>query len=293
MNRKKNYIYHLVAICTVAVWGLTFISTKVLIVHGLSPQEIFLLRFLIAYVGIWFISPRRLFADCWKDELWLLLGGITGGSFYFLTENTALGITLATNVSFIVCSTPLLTALLSLWVDKEERATKSLLGGSLLALLGMGLVVYNGSFVLKISPLGDFLALLAALAWAFYSLIMRRMFSRYGTTFITRKIFFYGLVTILPAFWVHPWQFPLAGLLEPAVLLNVLFLGVLASLICFVVWNVVLKRLGTVRASNYIYLNPLFTLLGSAFLLDERLTVMALVGVACILGGMYYAGKNR
>lgn len=82
MNEKKNYTYHLIAIFTVGVWGLTFISTKVLIANGLSPKEIFLLRFLIAYIGIWFISPRKLFANNWKDELWLLLGGITGGSVY-------------------------------------------------------------------------------------------------------------------------------------------------------------------------------------------------------------------
>lgn len=87
MNAMKNYTYHLVAVLTVGIWGLTFISTKVLIGHGLSPQEIFLLRFLIAYMGIWLISPRKLFADNWKDEFWMFLGGMTGGSFYFLKEN--------------------------------------------------------------------------------------------------------------------------------------------------------------------------------------------------------------
>lgn len=288
----KKSVYHLVAILTVAVWGLTFISTKVLIGQGLTPQEIFLLRFLIAYVGIWFLSPRRLFADGWRDELWLLAGGVTGGSFYFLTENMALGITLATNVSFIVCTTPLLTTLLSLLIYKKEKATGALLGGSLLALLGVALVVYNGSFVLKISPAGDFLSLLAALSWAFYSLIMKKMTGRYGTVFITRKIFFYGVLTILPVFLFRPWQFDVAGLLQPAVWTNLLFLGVLASLICFAVWNVVLKQLGAVRASNYIYLNPLFTMVGSAFLLGERLTAVAFAGTLCILGGVYWAGRK-
>ena len=292
MNPKKNYTYHIIAILVVGIWGLTFISTKVLIEHGLSPQEIFLLRFLIAYLGIWFISPHKLFADNWKDELWLLLGGVTGGSFYFLTENTALEITLATNVAFIVCTAPLLTTILSLLVYKKEKATAGLIAGSLLALIGVALVVYNGHFVLKISPLGDFLTLLAALSWAFYSLIMKKMFGRYRTTFITRKIFFYGVLTVLPAFLIHPWQFSLSGLLQPAVWMNLLFLGVLASLICFVVWNIVLKQLGTVRASNYIYLNPLFTLVGSAILLNEHLTVMSLMGAMLILGGVYWAGRR-
>lgn len=292
MHTTKNYIYHLIAILTVGIWGLTFISTKVLIEHGLSPQEIFLLRFLMAYLGIWFISPRRLFADNWKDELWLLWGGVTGGSFYFFTENTALEITLATNVAFIVCTAPLLTTILSLLIYKKEKATAGLVGGSLLALVGVALVVYNGHFILKISPLGDFLTLLAAFSWAFYSLIMKKMSGRYRTTFITRKIFFYGILTILPAFILHPWQFSLSGLWQPAVWMNLLFLGVLASLVCFVVWNIILKQLGTVRASNYIYLNPLFTLIGSAVLLDEQFTVMSLMGAMLILGGVYWAGKR-
>lgn len=292
MHTTKNYIYHLMAILTVGIWGLTFISTKVLIEHGLSPQEIFLLRFLMAYLGIWFISPRKLFADNWKDELWLLWGGVTGGSFYFFTENTALEITLATNVAFIVCTAPLLTTILSLLIYKKEKATAGLVGGSLLALVGVALVVYNGHFILKISPLGDFLTLLAAFSWAFYSLIMKKMSGRYRTTFITRKIFFYGILTILPAFILHPWQFSLSGLWQPAVWMNLLFLGVLASLVCFVVWNIILKQLGTVRASNYIYLNPLFTLIGSAVLLDEQFTVMSLMGAMLILGGVYWAGKR-
>lgn len=292
MNTKNSYTYHLIAILVVGIWGLTFISTKVLIGHGLSPQEIFLLRFLIAYLGIWFISPRKLFADNWKDEGWLVLGGITGGSLYFLTENMALGITMATNVAFIVCTAPLLTTLLSLLIYKKEKATGNLIGGSLLALVGVALVVYNGSFVLKISPFGDFLTLLAALSWAFYSLIMKKMAGRYRITFITRKIFFYGVVTILPAFFFRPFQLNVSLLLQPSVLFNLLFLGILASLICFAVWNVVLKQLGTVRASNYIYLNPLFTLVGSAFLLGERLTVVALVGAMLILGGVYLAGRK-
>ena len=292
MHTTKNYIYHLIAILTVGIWGLTFISTKVLIEHGLSPQEIFLLRFLMAYLGIWFISPRKLFADNWKDELWLLWGGVTGGSFYFFTENTALEITLATNVAFIVCTAPLLTTILSLLIYKKEKATAGLVGGSLLALVGVALVVYNGHFILKISPLGDFLTLLAAFSWAFYSLIMKKMSGRYRTTFITRKIFFYGILTILPAFILHPWQFSLSGLWQPAVWMNLLFLGVLAALVCFVVWNIILKQLGTVRASNYIYLNPLFTLIGSAVLLDEQFTVMSLMGAMLILGGVYWAGKR-
>ncbi len=291
MELKYGY-YHLIAILTVSIWGLTFIATKILIGYGLTPQEIFFYRFLIAYAGIWIISPKRLFANCWKDELWLMAGGIFGGSLYFFTENTALGITQASNVSFLICTAPLLTTILSLLFYKSEKATKGLIGGSLLALAGVGLVVFNGSVILKISPVGDLLTLLAALSWAFYSLIIRKMTGRYPTVFITRKIFFYGVLTILPAFLLHPLQPDLDILLKPIVLSNLLFLAVLASLICYVLWNVVLKQLGTVRASNYIYLNPLVTMVASMMILQEQITLFALIGAGCIVCGVYLAERK-
>ena len=81
MELKHGY-YHLIAILVVAIWGLTFISTKVLINHGLTPQEIFFYRFLIAYLGIWVFSPKRLFTSNWKDELWLMAGGFFGGDVF-------------------------------------------------------------------------------------------------------------------------------------------------------------------------------------------------------------------
>ena len=272
--------------------GIDFYITKILIQHGLTPQEIFFYRFLIAYIGIWFISPRRLFTHRWKDEFWLMAGGIFGGSLYFFTENTALEITQASNVSFIICTAPLLTTILSLLFYKNEKATKGLIGGSLLALVGVGLVVFNGSVVLKISPVGDLLTLLAALSWAFYSLIIKKMAGCYPTVFITRKIFFYGMLTILPAFCIHPLRSDFSMLLQSTVLLNLLFLAILASLVCFVLWNVVLKQLGTVRASNYIYLNPLVTMVASALILQEHITLIALAGAACILLGVYLAEKK-
>lgn len=291
MELKHGY-YHLIAILTVSIWGLTFIATKVLIGYGLTPQEIFFYRFLIAYAGIWIISPKRLFANRWKDEFWLMAGGIFGGSLYFFTENTALGITQASNVSFLICTAPLLTTILSLLFYKSEKATKGLIGGSLLALAGVGLVVFNGSVILKISPVGDLLTLLAALSWAFYSLIIRKMTGRYPTVFITRKIFFYGVLTILPAFLLHPLQPDLDILLQPIVLSNLLFLAVLASLICYVLWNVVLKQLGTVRASSYIYLNPLVTMVASVIILHEQITWITLLGAGCIIFGVYQAEKK-
>lgn len=198
--------YHVMAAVTVMIWGTTFVATKVLIKYGLSPVDILFYRFLLAYICIWFFSPRVLLAKSWQDELRFVGLGLCGGSLYFVAENTALGMTLASNVSLIICTTPILTALLAPFFYKGDKLKARLIGGSLMALIGVGLVVFNGSFILQLSPVGDILTLIAALMWAFYCLLLRRMNTHYPTLFITRKVFFYGLVTLLPLFLVYPLQ---------------------------------------------------------------------------------------
>ena len=217
---------------------------------------------------------------------------MTGGTLYFLTENTALSLTQTTNVAFIICMTPLLTTALSLLTDRKEKASKQLMAGSVIALLGVALLIFNGSFVLKLSPLGDFLTLCAGLSWAIYSLIIRKLSGHYPAVFITRKVFFYGILTGLPTFLVHPFQFPLSGFANPVIWANLLFLAVLASLICFVAWNIVLKQLGAIQSSNYLYLNPLFTTIAASLILEEQLTVFAVAGVGLVLGGVYFAARK-
>ena len=289
---KSKLIFHLIAIATVAIWGTTFVSTKILIQHGLTPSEIFFYRFVLAYICMWSISRKKLFANRIKDELLLFLAGLCGGTIYFLTENTALGITLASNVSLIVCTSPILTTFLSYLFKRKEPFTRHLLYGSFMALIGVGLVVFNGSFILKINPLGDFLSLTAALMWAFYCLILKQLDSRYSTVFITRKVFFYGIMTTLPVFLFRPLHWDTSLMLQPVVWGNLLFLGIIASMLCFISWNACVKELGAVQSTNYIYIVPLVTLLTSAIIIDEKITVIALSGCFLILCDVYLAERK-
>ena len=202
MNQKL--LWHLLAVGVVAVWGTTFVNTKILYNSGLTPSEIFFLRFLIAYVAIWFISPRKLFTNSWRDEGTMLLLGITGGSLFFVAENSAVALTYVNNVSFITSTSPLVTVILGIVFVKSIKATWTLIVGSLIALVGVGLVIFNGSFILHLNPWGDLLALLTAVCWAVYTLLMKSVSERYSAVFITRKLFFYGLLTVLPMFLIDP-----------------------------------------------------------------------------------------
>jgi drug/metabolite transporter (DMT)-like permease len=293
MESKLMVKYHLIAILTVLIWGGTFVNSKILILNGMTPEEIFMVRFIIAYLCIWIISPKKLWCHNWKDEAWMLLLGITGGSLYFVSENMAVGISYVNNVSFIVCTAPLLTTILAIIFLKDVKATWQLITGSLLALAGVGLVIFNGHFVLKLNPLGDMLALCASVCWAVYSLLMKGVSDRYGPVVITRKVFGYGILTMLPVFAVKPWKFPIEGFTHVEVWGNLLFLGFVASFLCFLLWSWAIKRIGALKTSNYVYLNPITTVVASAIVLHEPTNWLAIVGSAMILGGVYLANADR
>ncbi|GJG65478.1 membrane protein [Prevotella lacticifex] len=294
MNENhKKILYHLIAVVVALTWGCTFVNSKILILHGMSPEEIFTVRFIIAYLCIWIFTPRRLFADNLRDEARMALLGITGGSLYFVAENTAIGISYVNNVSFIVCTAPLATTLLAIAIFRDVHATWKIITASILAVIGVGMVIFNGRFVLHLNPLGDALALCACLCWAVYSLLLRGVSKRYGAVFITRKVFFYGLLTMLPFFAVKPWTFPLAKFTDTAVWGNLLFLGLVASYICFLLWSWVTKKIGALKTTNYVYLNPISTVVVSAIFLDEPMKPMSFIGSLLILAGVFVANRQK
>ncbi len=297
INRNSRSFAHFLAAFIVCIWGVTFVNTKCLIRAGLGVNEIFLLRFSIAYVCItlWsvFKGKFRLWADSLKDEIYFVLLGISGGSLYFSTENMAVGHTMVNNVSFIICTAPVMTIFLARVFTRSVTITKRLLCGTFIALLGVAIVIFNGHFVLQLNPLGDFLALTAAFCWAIYSLLIKKVSGRYSSLFLTRKVFIYGVLTILPVFIFQGWQFPLSGFSQPIVWANLLFLGFVASFLCFLLWSWVISRIGALKTSNYIYLNPVTTVVASAVVLDEPMTFLSVVGSLLILIGVYLANSRR
>lgn len=291
MFKNRVLLFHLLTACTVIIWGTTFVATKVLLQHGLGPIEIMFYRFVLAYVCLLILSHKRLWADHWKDECLLILSGLTGGTLYFIAENTALGITQASNVALLVCTTPIFTALLARWVYKEPLR-RNMMIGSLIALVGVGLVVFSGSVILQINPLGDFLSILAALMWAFYCLVLKPLSGRYSTSFITRKVFFYSIASLMIYFCFDPLTIKMDILLQPVVCLNLLFLGVVASMLCFIAWNAAVKVLGPSQTASYIYVQPFSTLVLSSIILSEVITVTSMIGALCIIGGVYLAERH-
>ena len=292
----KRFLPHLIAFIVVAIWGVTFVCTKLLLLGGLTAAQIFILRFIIAYLlllGYSLSKGIHWLSNSWRDELNMMALGVFGGSLYFLTENSAMNYTTTTNTSIIVSLCPLFASAIIGAFYKTERLNRWQTVGTVMAALGVIMVVMNGHFVLHLSPLGDALAFGACMCWAFYSLLIIPVSKRYPTVFITRKVFFYGLLSMIPYIILHPDLNIQLVINKPTLLANLLFLGCVASMLCYVAWNWVLKRLGAVVATNYVYLNPVTTIVFAWMVLNEQITVWFIIGTILILYGMYLVNTKR
>lgn len=288
MNNRLGW--HALALLVACIWGSTFVASKVLLMAGLTPAQIMTFRFLIAWILMLPWCHKQFLTNI-KDELCFLALGLTGGSFYFLAENTAVQLTSATStVALLVCTTPILTALINRMVYRSEHLSSRFLMGSLVAMIGVSLVVFNGVFVLDDDPLVIILSIAASLTWAIYCLIIRKLDARYSSAVITRKVFFWGVITMLPVVFFE--DLDISILTDPTVISTTCFLAIVASLGCFLAWNIVLKRLGVVITGNYLYFNPVTSLIAAYLILDENITWLAIVGCFLTIGGVYLCNRK-
>ncbi|MBE6051581.1 MAG: DMT family transporter [Clostridium sp.] len=283
--KNTRILGHILALVTMFIWGITYISTKVLL-EDFTPLEILLYRFIIAYIILLIIHPKFK-KIVLKDEILFALAGLTGLTIYYAFENISLNYTLASNVGLLITTAPILTAIFNKFAFKEKSVDKKLIYGFVLAIIGIFLVVFNGNFILKLNPLGDFLAIIAAVVWAVYSIILAKIGDKYNYIYVTRKMFFYGIITLLPLILISDVQFSFESIFIPKNFWNLAFLSVIASSLCFVIWNKCMRILGPVTANNYIYMVPLITATTSVIVLDEPLTKVVIIGGVLILVGLY------
>ena len=79
---------HFLALITVAIWGTTYICTKVLLT-GFGPTEILMIRFVMGFGILFLLHPHLLKPQGWKQEILFALAGLTGITLYYLLENIA------------------------------------------------------------------------------------------------------------------------------------------------------------------------------------------------------------
>nr|WP_314492699.1 DMT family transporter [uncultured Chryseobacterium sp.] len=275
----------------VVVWGTTFASSKVLIDRGMDTIDILFLSFMIAYLSAVVVSHKKLWSDNLRDEIIHALCGLIGGALYYLTQVEALKYTLTTNVSILVTAAPILTAILAYFIFKE-KFSKQMIIGSAIALLGAVLVVFNGKFELDIDPTGNVLSIIAALSWAGYSILLKILGEKYSVTFTIRKVFFYGLLGLLAYSLIHPLNIKLEVISNVTVIGNLIYLGLISSLVCYAIWSMAVNELGPTKTANFMYIQPFATLLVGYFVLNENIVLASIFGLLLIIGGVYLTERT-
>lgn len=291
---NRAAVGHLAAVVTILVWGTTFVATKVLL-RSFTPVEILFFRFTIGYAALWLAAPRFLRTSGRREELCFAAAGFSGVTLYFLLENIALTYSLASNIGVILAVSPLFTVLVAKFFGTGERLNAMFFAGFASAMCGIVLIALNGSDGFAANPIGDVLAVLAALTWAIYSNLMKKISAfGYDNIRVTRRVFFYGLVFMLPVLPLLGFRLGLERFAVPVNAFNIVFLGLGASALCFATWNLSVRILGAVRTSVYIYAVPVINIIAAIIVLNERITKLAVAGTVLTLLGLFLSeGSQR
>lgn len=289
--QRKLILAHICAVIVILFWGMTFVSSKVLL-KDFTPVEILFNRFVIATLTLLLLAPKALKFISWRVELYSASCGFYGVTIYFVFENNALRFSNASNVSLIVSTAPLFVAILNRLTDRNARLGKYFLLGFFIAMSGIACLSFS-SLSLQLNPEGDLMALGCAVVWGLYSVYVVKL-HRLGisTMVMTIKSFFYAVLCTVPCMFFYGYDLKPDCLLKPVNIVNYLFLAVLASSLSFLIWNKAIAYLGSVKTNVYLYATPVVTAAGAVICIDEKITVYLLLGMVLSIAGLVISQKN-
>ena len=283
---------HLGLLLTATIWASTFINIKIVLLQ-IPPNTLAFLRFLVAGIALGFYRLWR-HQPFIKRQDWPLvaLAGLTGVTLYNFLQNQGLKYAGATDAAILAAMAPVFIALLA-WLCLGERVSRRQVAGIFMAFSGSVLVATNGSLEgLVLNPArlyGDLLVLLTGLSWAVYSISLKRLLNRYTPVTVLTFSTIAGTLFLFPLALL---EFPVNwAAIDMSGWLNVLYLGLLASALAYLIWNTVLTRVTAVTAGIYLYLLPVITALIATLFLREIPGPYTIIGGIIVLLGTYLAGK--
>ncbi len=287
------------ALWAVVFWGVSFIATKVAL-REVHPFTLLILRFgigglLLLLIQLLLLRDRGFLKSFsskdWVSIIFLAIVGISG---HTLLQAYGLLYTSAINTGWIVATMPIfITIAARLFLG--ERITARRMIGILVGFLGILLVISKGVFSISIfrfdSTFGDILVLISAITWTAFTVGGRGFLSRFSPLTAITPIMIVGCLTTLPLTWLGgEW-----GILFRFSLVawsGILFLGVFCSGLAYLFWYSALERRDSSVVGVYLYMEPLVTLIGAYFLLNEEIRWITLAGGVMILLGVYLATRK-
>jgi drug/metabolite transporter (DMT)-like permease len=280
----------------VAVWGASFVATKIAL-REVAPVALVWTRFAlgIPVLGIFVLARRQFRPVPGRDLAYFLLLGFLGITFHQWLQSNALVTSQATTTGWIIASTPLFIAILGR-LFLGERVGWAGVAGIVMASFGVLLVVARGDphaiVVGRLGAPGDALILISTLNWAVFSVLSRRGLRSHPAALMMFYVMLLGwaLTTVL---FVAQSGFHGMGALSTSGLWAVLFLGVACSGVAYVFFYDALERLPASRVGALFYLEPLVTVAVAAWMLHEPIRLGTMLGGAVILLGIWLVNRGR
>ena len=273
------------------IWGINFsfvkIALKELTPFGFNGIRLFLasgtLILILALSGESLKVDRKTFGK-------VLILGLCGNTAYQMFFIHGLNLSSASNTAIIIAMTPVSIALISSLV-KHEKIHLATWAGILLSFIGFYLVISSrfGTFQFSSQSLrGDLLVFIGNICWALYTVFSKPLLDRMSPLKLTGLTLALGTIFYLPFCVKDILRIPYSTISAKA-WLSILYSGLFALVICYVIWYASLRRVGSTKTAIYVYLIPIFAVIFASFFLGERITVRQVFGALIIFLGVYLA----
>jgi drug/metabolite transporter (DMT)-like permease len=288
----KHYWAVLGLLLAMVLWGSSFVALKIAF-RTYDPMVVIFGRMAVAsicflFLGRWFmasVSFRR------GDLKYMLFMALCEPCLYFLFEAHAIERTTASQAGLITAVFPILVALAAGWLLKERVGPNTWLG-SLMAAAGVcWLTLESVPTATAPNPaLGNLFEFLAMVCATGYTITLKRLTCRYSPFFLTAMQAFAGSVFYLPLVFLPSTRLPLQ--FEIASGMAVIYLGAVITLGAYGLYNFGVKYISASKASAYVNLIPVFSVIMGWMLLDESLTGAQYLAALLVMAGVY-VGQRR
>jgi drug/metabolite transporter (DMT)-like permease len=283
--------YHLLALSAILFWGISLVATKTILLNGFTPNFITFVRFAIASTLLEISHPRTKEKIAKKDLKFFLMMALGGITFFYYFETAGLQFTTVANTSLITATIPLFTLLTAMLFFKKKLTWQNY-AGIILGLLGTSLLFYKDLLHPSLHLKGDFLVFCSVIMWIIYSFAYRKIMDKYSTSFVTRKIFLYGFVSLSPLFFWE-WKQNANAVWNANVVISFIFLSVICSYLAYYFWNLSLKNIGVKVTSNFILFLPIVSIVAGIIVFSELFTLSLIWSTILILSGAYLSSVSQ
>lgn len=286
---NRRLLAFLALIAASSIWGANNAVMKI----TLLTVPVFSLAFIRFGVASLILLPfvAKKLAIKRPNYPMLILSGLCGVTFNIAFFFWGIKLTTALNAGIIVSSLPIFTLLFAKLFLKEKLSPNLLLG-ALLGFLGIGAIVGKDILThgILLSPIGDFLILLATLTFVGYEILSKKLFKMYDAFSVTFYSFAIGALTFIPLTLFEFLQNPLwVTNLRTSSILGIFYGIFLSSLSAYSLWQWGLSKIPASRVGFFFYLDPIVSTIAAVMLLSEQITLPFLIGAACIFLGIFIA----